>query len=145
MGEIWPSPYIVDLSLYIFVGHLSVMVDFSLYCWRFPYTVSLVQRGYGILYAFSLYCWPSPYTGILLASSYILLVFCSWAWPALRVLASANTRRAGHAQLGLLLASSLYTVGLLHILLAFSIYSWPSPYTAGLLPIQFAFSLYCWP
>ena len=40
---------------------------------------------------------------------------------------------------------SPYTVGLLPIQLAFSLYSWPSPYTVGLLPIQLAFSLYSWP
>ena len=40
---------------------------------------------------------------------------------------------------------SPYTVGLLPILLAFSLYCWPSPYTVGLLPILLAFSLYCWP
>ena len=38
------------------------------------------------------------------------------------------------------------TVGLIPILLAFSLYyflySWPSPYTVGLLPILLAFSLY---
>ena len=41
-------------------------------------------------------------------------------------------------------AFSLYS-GLLPILLAFSLYSWPSPSTGGLLPIQLAFSLYSWP
>ena len=52
--------------------------------------------------------------------------------------------------LPILLAFSLYcwpspyTVGLLSVLLAFSLYCWPSPYTVGLLPILLAFSLYCW-
>ena len=32
-----------------------------------------------------------------------------------------------------------------YILLAFSLYWWPSPYTVGLLPVLLAFSLYCWP
>ena len=46
---------------------------------------------------------------------------------------------------------SRYTVGLLPILLAVSLYCWPSPYTVGLLPILLAVSLYigllsyCWP
>ena len=81
------------------------------------------------LVAFSLYCWPSPYTVGLLAIQLFGL-------------------------LPILLACSLYTLGLLPILLTLlpiwltlSLYSWPSPYAVGFLPILLTFYLhvYCRP
>ena len=153
-------------SLYFWPPSL-IMVDFSLYCSPYLYTVGLLLIQY-VLVAFSvyywltacLYGWPSPNTtpimvGFLYSwpSSYtsywtggllpilhvgLLPIYC---WPSPYTV----------DLLPILVAfspyywSSPYTVGLLPILLAFSLYCWPSPYTVDLLPILLAFSLHCWP
>ena len=92
--------------------------------------------------AFCLCGWPSPYTTPIMVG----FLYCSSLFPILLPCLLATV-----GFLPILLAFSLYcwpspyTVGLLPILLAFSLYCWPSLYTVGLLPILLAFSLYCWP
>ena len=72
----------------------------------------------------SLYCWSS-------SCSFRLVAFSLDCWPSPYTV--------------IYCWPSPNTVGLLPILLAFSLYCWPSPYTVGLFPILLAFSLYCCP